>query len=410
MFDVITVGAGLAGLAAAAAAAQAGARVLVLEAAAAHGGRARTTTVGGHRFNLGPHALYTKGAGLAVLDALGVVAPGASPPVSGGLAVRGGALHALPTTPAALWSTTLLTLSERVEVARRLVGLAAARDDVALDAWLGGASPVVRDLLGALARLTTYGHAPAVISAGLVGRQLRGAAAGVRYLDGGWGSLVDALAARAIGLGAELRTGARVTGVHPDGDGVIVSLADGTDLPARRVVVSGPVDRVARVLPDSAALAALAGAAVPARVASLDLGLERLPVPETPFALGLDQPTYLSVHSVAKDLAPAGAATLHAAWYREPGDEADHTADLEALMDRVQPGWRERVVARRDVRSAVATSALHLAGVARPDVYAAGLPGVFVAGDWVGHAALADASLASGAAAGASAARCRRAA
>ncbi len=65
---VIIVGGGLAGLATAAYLAKAGRPVTVLERSKELGGRADTHVSKGYFFNLGPHALYAKGAGRAVLD------------------------------------------------------------------------------------------------------------------------------------------------------------------------------------------------------------------------------------------------------------------------------------------------------------------------------------------------------
>jgi flavin-dependent dehydrogenase len=65
-WDVIVIGAGLAGLAAGATAARAGSATLVLEAHLP-GGRARVTTKDGFVFNRGIHALYQGGAEREVL-------------------------------------------------------------------------------------------------------------------------------------------------------------------------------------------------------------------------------------------------------------------------------------------------------------------------------------------------------
>ena len=65
-FDVVVVGAGLAGLVAGVEAARSGARTVVLDAHPA-GGRARTTDRAGYLFNEGPHALYETGPLMALL-------------------------------------------------------------------------------------------------------------------------------------------------------------------------------------------------------------------------------------------------------------------------------------------------------------------------------------------------------
>lgn len=79
-WDVIVIGAGLAGLAAGATATRAGAAALVLEAHVP-GGRARVTTRDGFVFNRGLHALYQAAAGRDVLRRLGIEPQGSPPPL-----------------------------------------------------------------------------------------------------------------------------------------------------------------------------------------------------------------------------------------------------------------------------------------------------------------------------------------
>src|SRR5688572_3748732 len=92
----IVVGGGLAGLTAALSLARRGRRVTLFEKAPVLGGRGRTRAWDGFHFNTGPHALYRHGAGIAVLQALGIRVEGEVPPPSGGYAVADGTLHTLP--------------------------------------------------------------------------------------------------------------------------------------------------------------------------------------------------------------------------------------------------------------------------------------------------------------------------
>ena len=115
-WDVIVIGAGLAGLAAGATAAKAGSATLVLEAHLP-GGRARVTTKDGFVFNRGFHALYQGGAGREVLRSLGIEPQGSSPPLARYQALAGGELHLLPTSPDTLRRTTLLGRKDKEAMA-----------------------------------------------------------------------------------------------------------------------------------------------------------------------------------------------------------------------------------------------------------------------------------------------------
>jgi hypothetical protein len=135
-----------------------------------------------------------------------------------------------------------------------------------------------------------------------------------------------------------------------------------------------------------------------AEVAALDLALRRLPRPRRIFALCLDTPHYLSVHS------PPGRTPVHLslAAHLTPEDRTSGTrAALEAVADAVQPGWRRellaepRHLARMTSHSAIPSAAA--GGIAgRPAVCPPEWPGLALAGDWVGgEGILMDATLAS---------------
>lgn len=412
----VVVGGGLAGLAAATLIARGGRQVVLYERASQLGGRALTQEERGFCFNLGPHALYRAGAGIAVLRGLGIEPQGGVPEPSGGHAVARGTTHTLPAGPISLLTTGLLRLPEKFEVARLLASI--GRIDTAplgrttVAAWLAREvrQPEVRELVAALVRLATYTNAPEQMSAGTALRQLQLALSNnVLYLDGGWQTLVDGLRAAAETAGVRLVPGTRVARVEEGGEALVVHLADGTRQPAARVIMALAPGEAAALVDGAAAsaLRAWSEAAAPVRAACLDVALARLPRPRSTFALGVDRPLYLSVHSAVARLAPAGGATVAVAKYLSPDATGDGRADereLEALLHLVQPGWREVVVARRflprlTVMHAMATAAQGgAAGRPGPAIPAARR--LYVAGDWVGpEGLLADASLASAAAA-----------
>ena len=399
-FDVIVVGGGIAGLVAAAFALKGGAGVLLLEASPAFGGRARTRVVSGYHFNQGAHALYRDGFLDQALQDLGVDVAGKVPALADGFFVHDSTLHQAPFSAAGLASTTLLSDSEKGEMAllfRRLRdGSTGTSPGASLNDALAALSPSpkVRSVLAAMMRLTSIVHAPMAAEAQALLDQLRGGLTrSVLYLDGGWGMMVDGLRSACVARGACLRSSARVAGVE-DGHPWRVTLADGTAVTAHAVILAVPPAQATVLYP---ALKDLPGTTdtVPARVACLDIGLARLPRAGVRFALGVDRPLYFSVHSAAARLAPDGAALVHTMRYLEPGETPDRDrliAELEAFMDLTQPGWREVERARQFLPAMPVITSIPLAATGgmtgRPAVAVPEAEGLFIAGDWVGSVGL----------------------
>jgi phytoene dehydrogenase-like protein len=401
--QVAVVGGGIAGLVAAARIAQRGVPVTLVEKTSHVGGRAVTRNRDGFLFNLGPHALYGHGRLQATLRQLGVVTQGGLAPAGGGFALYDGRLHALPVGFASLLRTRVLTLAGKFELARLLAGLprvnAAAVRDRTLAWWLDAhlADRRVRAVVEMLVRVTGFTHDPARQSAGAAIEQLQLALRGdVRYLDGGWQTMVDGLRAVVVRAGVRVLVGASATAVDRNGDtAVAVHLADSTLIPAAAVVLAVPPAEVDRLT----GVSRFADVVSPVRLATLDVGLRSLPRPKTLLAFGVDEPVYFSVHSVTARLAPAGGAVIHASMYLAPGQESGRDVEqrLESLLDQLQPGWRAVVVTKHFVPNLVVTHAALLAGTARPLPRVGGCSNVFVAGDWVGaHGQLSDAAAASG--------------
>jgi phytoene dehydrogenase-like protein len=421
---VAVVGGGLAGLTAAAFAARAGAKVTLFERMSESGGRARTRVDDGFGFNMGPHALYLKGPAITALRDLGIEPAGQAPATSGGLAWCGGKLHALPGGAVSLMTTGLLGVAEKVELAGILSRVARladeARPDVSLDEFLAGIAKHerVRDVLRAVVRLTTYSAMTDALSAdAAIAQVVTGLGPGVRYVERGWQSLVDALEERAQLAGVTFRRGVRVERVTHDGAVRGLALAGGETVAADAVILAlGPEE--ASALVDEGRhpfLSQAAAACIPVRAACLDLGLSRLPNPKRSFAIGVDRPLYFSVHSIAGKLAPDGAATVNVARYLLPGEQPSREeldAEFHGLLDAMQPGWRAHVVTRKLLRDLVVTHDLPQAkrgGFAgRTPGLVAGIDQLWLAGDWVGpEALLADAAFASGRAAARGAAGAR---
>ena len=419
-YDVAVVGAGIAGLCAAIEAAEERrARVVVLDARREIGGRARTLRRDGYALNEGPHALYVDGAAMAFLRSLGCEPRGGVPDAGAGIGVDGDREGRFPVSPISLLRTRLLA-GDRRAMAGLFLRLPRMRPAALADRSV---DTLVRELLGtgpaarlalALFRLSTYANDPTTTSADAGIAQLQMTArSGVRYVDGGWQTMVADLEKVAVDRGVEIRAGVKVDSIAPDGAEYAVA-ASGTALRARRVVVAGSPELAARLLAPVAPVApSWADAARPAVVASLDVGFPDSWGARPPFVLGIDTPTYLSVHAPVADLAPEGHTLVHVMRYlpgNETPDRDRDRAECEALLDRVRPDWRrmaDLVSFRPRLVAATDQPTVDRGGLSgRPEVLVPGTSGLFVAGDWVGRdGVLVDASVASGRAAGAAAGR-----
>lgn len=391
----IVVGAGLAGLVAANHLADAGRDVTVLDGAGHAGGRAHTTVDDGASRNLGPHAVFRRGALARELAGFGIDVPGKSPDV-----VRPRALvddvDRLSGAVFARVFARLMRLRHRPAPGRTLAG------------WLDdlGLSGLPRSMVEALARTSTYANAPDLVDAAAVRDQLLLAMMGnVTYVDGGWGTLVHGLVARLHARGGAVLTGAGVDHVEVEPGQVRVHRRDGRHHDGDGVVlaVGGPGD-AGRLLDDPIGRDLLARHDVPVRMATLDLVLDATddrPGPTAVLGDGAD-PRYLVVQSRVARVAAPNREVAHVARYLAPDERADNAtrADLEGLVDRFRPGWRDLVVEARFLPNLTVTHALPLASAGGkagrasvvPD---AGLP-LALAGDAFGaDGLLADAAAAS---------------
>jgi phytoene dehydrogenase-like protein len=347
-----------------------------------------------------------------VLRELGVQFSGGKPLTSGGYAIDRGVKQTLPSGFFSMLTTGLIGLQAKLEAARWLAIIgkldSQAVQHLPLRAWLerNVRHPDVRRLLAAFFRVSTYANDSERQSAGAALAQLQMAMAdGVQYLDGGWQTLVDGLREAARKAGVKLVAGVRVVGIERDEAVRGVRLADGAICSAASVIVAASPQDVCALVEKSegTVLREWAQAAIPVRAARLDIGLKYLPQPRATFALGIDRPLYFSVHSAAAKLAPAGGAVIHIAKYLGTDKATDAQTiehELENMLDLMQPGWRDALVARQFLPNMIVSHALVTAeqggtsGRPGPDV--PGIRGLYVAGDWVGpEGMLVDASLAS---------------
>jgi phytoene dehydrogenase-like protein len=251
-------------------------------------------------------------------------------------------------------------------------------------------------------RVATYAGDLRLISADAAVGQLQLVLEGnVVYLDGGWQTLVDGLVAASSTAGTRLMVGERALAVAAGESGTWeVTTPARTVRAASLVIAPGGPDAARALLPRTPTWEL----GSPATAACLDLGLRSPPV--TKVAFGLDEPLYLSTHSPSARLAPAGGALVHVMRYGARTSGKDR-AQLWAFAERCGVTEGDVVVQRflheMTVCHALPRPGAGLAG--RPGIDATDLPGVFLAGDWVGPVGLlADAALSSGEAAGRAAA------
>lgn len=415
--NVVIVGGGIAGLAAAIYLARGGRTVTVFEQRRHLGGRAVTHLRHGFRFNLGPHAFYRSGPGAHVLRELGIPIRGGSPR-GAGLALVGNERYRFPNNLLSILLTGLLPLKAKLEAARHLFVIRRMKrfpdPSLSFAAWLNTnvSSPELRQLLVAVARLTSYSDRPEELSAPAALQQMRLGLRGVVYIDEGWQKIVDALHSAAVSSNVNFVTSSRVVAIDQEGgrvrglylggldveidtqDTLSVALPkpfeaeDGTRIPADQILLA--IDPLsARAMLNDAPF--IPDDLVPVTLSTLDVALSRLPNPKNTFALGIDKPYYFSVHSQWAQLTPKGGALLHVARYGG-GRSAD---ELEVLLDELQPGWRDVLVHRRFLPAMVVSNATSAPSLRRPPARTP-IEGLYLAGDWVGdEGMLSDAALAS---------------
>ncbi len=430
--SVAVIGGGLAGLTGALYLARAGLAVHLFDKSTQAGGRSRSLEKSGMIFNLGAHALYAAGAGRRILDELRIPVRGKMPDITANEFIADGRRLPLPTSAKALLLHRDFSLREKWELVRVLAAIQKAKPTAGNDAsgagqsdrsvlssqslktWLYAhcRSPRVRRFFEGMFRLVSYSADLDRLSAEIAIYQFQIGGAGVIYLDGGWQSLVDELTAANLAAGTSVHRGLGVAELERDVDGRLRVRPT-----AGKAAAGVPDFDYVLLACDPANAARIVGSAFtagistiepatmrPVRAACLDVALSSLPQP-SPLVLDFDRRLYFAIHSNTAKLsaagAPSGAALIHTAKYLRQGESSDSArGELEDLLDRLQPGWRERVIEEQYLPRIVVVQDQPeaarggLAGRVKTDCGAAA--GVYVAGDWVGEEGfLSDAAFAS---------------
>jgi phytoene dehydrogenase-like protein len=354
MTRVTIVGGGLAGLTAAVACAEAGADVVVHEAHAVLGGRARTAAAPWLAHE-GPHVFYADGPHWRWLVERNLVGPAVTLSLADLRAVRihhGGRLRR--TLPAGLLAM-VAHRRRRAPVDRDFFSWAAEHHGEATARAAANAMGVA-----------TYDADPGRLSAAFVWDMLLRVTAprapAVRYVVGGWPSVIERLAARARGLGVRIATSSRVDA-----------------LPDPPVIVATQLES-ARALLGDGSLAWESG-----RCLLLDVGVvaDRR---DAFLVADLDDAGFVERASGPDpSVAPPGHSLVQADMPLKPGEpRAAALARLEHLLDLGLPRWRDRLAWRREGVATGRSGALDLPGYTwrdRPAIDRGG--GVFLAGDLV---------------------------
>jgi phytoene dehydrogenase-like protein len=324
--DLTIVGAGLTGLTAAIEAAERGWRVIVAEAHSQPGGRARSLAAP-FRANTGPHAIYVDGPWWAWLERRGLTPPIVEAPRDASLVLTGGKLGPWP----AALSRGIAALPADAPAAE------------SFRSWLlrhVGAD--VAEVIAGSIFIATYDHDPGRLSAAFARECLRRAlSGGVRYVVGGWSTLVGILAERAAGLGVQIRTRTRVPA-----------------LPAGQTILATSLAAARQLTGDSSL------AWPSARVATFDLGLRADVGPGWFRVMDLDDRIYAARYSVADPgLAPPGHELIQIAAACSPCErKADAERRVQHLLDQAWPGWRAAVRWQRSSVRTHCTGAVDLPG------------------------------------------------
>jgi phytoene dehydrogenase-like protein len=369
MSQITVVGGGLAGLTAAIACAEGGAKVRLLEAHDALGGRARSAD-GPYKANLGPHALYSDGAMWGWLSERGLLPNHVRPPLSGARFRYQGSVHRTP--PLGTIPGVLRLRGRQAPVEQDFRGWVAAHTDDRIAA-----------MLSSLAGVYTFHHDPGELSAAFVWeRTVRlflstpPPSTVVRYAAGGWSGMVTPLERRLHELGVELHTGHRVDA-----------------LPEPPVILATELHQAGELL-GGEPLSWPSGKTV-----CLDLGLSRRR--GDPWIVSdMDEAGWIGRYSSSdRQIAPEGHELVQTQMPIRPGESTEQAgARLERLIDQSVANWRERETWRRRQVMDARSGALDPPGNTwrdRPAVDRG--DGVYLAGDMVAAPGLlAEVSWASG--------------
>jgi phytoene dehydrogenase-like protein len=389
-WDVVIIGGGLAGYVAANYLAKSDLSILIVEKGNKSGGRARTDLIKQQYFNLGPHALYKKGNAKPILDELGITLHGKSPNV-GGLLIEGNNEYKAPFSTLGLMTTNLLNWKERIEWIKVLLKVSTIDSTTAVnqtfEQWVTQTtnSIKVQTLLYVLGRLSTYSHAPEMVSARVILSHLKLVFTGVLYVDGGWQIIIDQLHNKAVISGVHVKLRTTVNKISKDEKDFKVILSNDEEILSKFVISTTSPHELTTMLSKMTVIPKYGY--TPVKGATLDVALTKLPNPKKLFALGLNDPYYYSVHSNDARLSEDSTSiVLHVFKYHHPGAAIDGKKvkkELEQFLERIQPGWQQFLITSRYLPNITVNQRLPQLGDEQQLLRSkAEISGLYIAGDW----------------------------
>ncbi|NDI34913.1 phytoene desaturase family protein [Chengkuizengella sediminis] len=394
-WDVIIIGGGIAGLTASVILAKENKKVLILEKAKQIGGRAATIEKAGGLLNLGPHAIYPNGPGVKILEELNITLNGGSPASKGTLLYEN-KTYPLTLSPVALLTSKLLKWKEKREFIKLVSGLNKINtqfiQNISLYDWVEAhlKEEKVKKLFYMLCRLSSYCNDPKRSSAGIIIEQVKLGLTGVRYLDGGWQTLVDQLKQQALSYGVTIKENHHITellGASPD-----ITLIDSLDetFTTKHVIsTSTPANTLSMVKSEklSSTLKLYRDLCIPVKGSFWDIVLKKTTNLNVKFALGLDEPLYYSNQSAVANLATEpNLHVIHLGKYLPTDEKLDPKKNhnqLKKFLDKIEPDWEEEVVFQRYLPSLTVYNALPSTNMPSINSEIPEIPGLYVAGDWV---------------------------